>query len=131
MTMSASTFLLNGSALLRRSVVTPSIWLLPSRLHTTLSPAFSAMLHPFLKPSPYNKFYSQLKPALDIQFREAPDAYILFVGDTDFYYGTARRFDRYLTRKGYPHDLVITKGGHEWYNWTAYYCMLARKAFRD
>ena len=93
--------------------------------------AFSAMLHPFQKPSPYNKFYSQLKPALDIQFREAPDAYILFVGDTDFYYGTARRFDKYLTRKGYPHDLVITKGGHEWYNWTAYYCMLARKAFRD
>ena len=39
-------------------------------------------------------------------------------------------YDKKLTRKGYPHRLVLAEGGHEWYNWIDFYTDFCQRIFR-
>ena len=76
------------------------------------------------------EFYGGLGRKLRKQFSDAPQYYGLMIGNTDFFYPHIRLFDGKLTRKGYKHELLVTPGGHEWFNWRKYYIHFCRKAFR-
>lgn len=81
---------------------------------------FSAMVHPVLRRSEYSSFYKGLKRKLATQFESPPDLYCIMVGKRDFYYPRMKCFCRYLEKKGYPFELYVSNGGHQWYNWEEY-----------
>ena len=78
---------------------------------------FSSMVHPVLRKSEHSSFYKGLKSKLSVQFADPPELYFIMIGKTDFYYPRMRSYARYLTKMGYPFDMHITEGGHQWYNW--------------
>ncbi|MBQ7269903.1 MAG: hypothetical protein IJS62_08675 [Bacteroidales bacterium] len=80
--------------------------------------AFSPMIHSYIMPSPYSKFYNFLGRKLKGQFADPPRLYAVMTGDKDFFILPVKCYDKRLTRKGYPHELTINPGAHEWYNWT-------------
>lgn len=80
--------------------------------------AFSPMIHNFVMPSPYSGFYNFLGRKLKVQFADPPQYYAVMTGEKDYFILPVRCYGKRLTRKGYPHDLVINPGAHEWYNWT-------------
>lgn len=80
--------------------------------------AFSPMIHNYIMPSPYSKFYNFLGRKLKVQFADPPKLYAVMTGEKDYFILPVRCYDKRLTRKGYAHELVINPGAHEWYNWT-------------
>ena len=78
---------------------------------------FSSMVHPVLRKSECSAFYKKLKKKLAAQFITPPMRYELMIGKTDFYYPRMLMFSNYLKGKGYEHELILTRGGHQWFNW--------------
>ena len=78
---------------------------------------FSSMVHPVLRKSEYSSFYKDLKRKLAVQFTEPPKVYSIMIGKTDIYYPRMKSYSRYLNKMGYPFQMYVTDGGHQWYNW--------------
>lgn len=76
------------------------------------------------------QFYEALTCKMRTQFSNPPSFYGLYIGNKDIFYPHMMLFDRSLTRRGYKHELVVTPGGHEWYNWRKYLIMFYQEAFR-
>jgi enterochelin esterase family protein len=91
--------------------------------------AFSAMVHPVLRRSVCSAFYRGFKRKLKLQFATPPVLYSVMIGRTDFYYPRMRCYVRYLERCEYPHQLTITDGGHQWYNWTEFANIFMQQLF--
>ena len=81
---------------------------------------FSSLVHPPLKKGLYSSFYKGLKTKMRRQFTSPPFMYSIMVGRTDIFYPRMIRFSRYLERNGYPFDLYLTEGGHQWDSWKEY-----------
>lgn len=78
---------------------------------------FSSMVHPVLRRSEHSSFYKGLKGKLATQFATPPLLYSIMIGKTDFYYPRMMMYANYLSSKGYAHEIHLTKGGHQWFNW--------------
>ena len=76
------------------------------------------------------EFYCGLSRKMKAQFADKPAYYGIMIGNTDIFYPHMRIFDRRMTRRGYEHELIITPGGHEWYNWRKFFIIFCSKAFR-
>lgn len=81
---------------------------------------FSSMVHPVLRKSPHSSFYKRLKHKMEVQFAEPPQMYSIMIGKADIYYLRMKSFSRYLKRNGYPFEMHVAKGGHQWYNWEVF-----------
>lgn len=92
---------------------------------------FSSMVHPVLRKSEYSSFYKRLKRKMEVQFTNPPELYYIMVGKTDFYYPRMMSFSRYLERNGYPYEILLTKGGHQWYNWEEFANIFMQKLWKD
>lgn len=92
---------------------------------------FSSMVHPVLRKSEYSSFYKRLKRKMEVQFADPPELYYIMVGKTDFYYPRMMSFSRYLERNGYPYEILLTKGGHQWYNWEEFANIFMQKLWKD
>ena len=92
---------------------------------------FSSMVHPVLRKSEYSSFYKRLKRKMEVQFTDPPELYYIMVGKTDFYYPRMMSFCRYLERNGYPYEILLTKGGHQWYNWEEFANIFMQKLWKD
>ena len=91
---------------------------------------FSSMVHPFLRKSEHSSFYKRLKSKLETQFAEPPELYSIMIGKSDIYYLRMKSFSRYLKRKGYPFEMHVSRGGHQWYNWEAFACRFMQQLWR-
>lgn len=93
---------------------------------------YSPMCTIIQKPGPDNDFYFHRNKKLADQFNgtEAPLGYYIYVGTTDFFRPHVALYSKYMNRKDYAHEYILTKGGHEWYNWNAYYADMLGKAFK-
>ena len=92
---------------------------------------FSSMVHPVLRKSEYSSFYKRLKRKMEVQFTDPPELYYIMVGKTDFYYPRMMSFSRYLERNGYPYEILLTKGGHQWYNWEEFANIFMQKLWKN
>ena len=81
---------------------------------------FSPYNHPTFAAIGHRDVYGRLWKRLKRQFADPPILYAIYIGKTDFFYPHMRIFDDNLTHDGYPHKFIVTPGGHEWYNWSAY-----------
>ncbi|MCR4823846.1 MAG: hypothetical protein K5849_00645 [Bacteroidales bacterium] len=78
----------------------------------------------------HDDVYGSLWRKLRRQFSDPPKDYSLYIGKTDFFYPHILLYDRKLTRKGYPHRLIIAEGGHQWYNWSDFLIDFSQQIFR-
>ena len=74
--------------------------------------------------------YKGLAWKLEEQFTIPPKEYVIYIGKTDFFHPHIEFYRKRLTRHGYPHEFVLTEGGHEWYNWIAYYEDFCQRIFQ-
>ncbi|MBQ8837984.1 MAG: hypothetical protein IJ005_01545 [Bacteroidales bacterium] len=81
---------------------------------------FSPLVHPFLRSANKASIYHGLKTKHMAQFADPPKVYLLMAGKRDLLHHRTETFSRYMLREGYPHELHITSGGHEWSNWKKY-----------
>ncbi|MCQ2058568.1 MAG: hypothetical protein MJY71_01900 [Bacteroidaceae bacterium] len=77
----------------------------------------------------YQKFYKSLKNKQTVQFENAPKEYFIGIGKADIFYGTMKKYRRYLDRNHYPYEYMETLGGHDWYNWVEYYKVFMTRCF--
>lgn len=92
---------------------------------------FSSMMNPVLRKSEYSSFYKGFKGKLALQFETPPDLYSIMIGKTDIYYPRMKSYSRYLKRMGYPFDMHIAAGGHQWYNWEKFANIFMQKLWKD
>lgn len=92
---------------------------------------YSSMLHPVLRKSEHSSFYKGLKRKLEAQFVSGPEVYSIMIGKTDIYYPRMKSYARYLQRKGYPFEMYITGGGHQWYNWEEFANIFMQKLWHN
>ena len=78
----------------------------------------------------HDDIYGSLWRKLRHQFAEPPQLYSMYIGKTDFFYANILLYDKMLTRRGYPHRLVLAEGGHEWYNWSDFYLDFCERIFK-
>lgn len=76
------------------------------------------------------EFYCGINRKMKAQFTKPPKYYGLMIGDTDIFYPHNRSFDRDMTRRQYAHELIVTPGGHEWYNWRKFLILFYQKVFK-
>lgn len=91
--------------------------------------AFSAMVHPVLRRSECSAFYKDFKDKQKVQFSTPPLLYSIMIGRCDFYYPRMRCYARYLDKRGYPYEMNIVAGGHQWYNWTEFANIFMQRLF--
>ena len=91
---------------------------------------FSPYNHPTFAAIGHRDVYGRLWKRLERQFADPPVLYAIYIGKADFFYPHMRIFDNNLTKKGYSHQLIVTPGGHEWYNWSAYLIDYYTKIFQ-
>lgn len=92
---------------------------------------FSSMVHPVSGNSESSSFYKKLKRKMERQFVSPPEVYYLMVGKTDIYYPRMMRFCKYLDRNGYPFELYVSKGGHQWYNWEEFANIFVQRLWQE
>lgn len=90
---------------------------------------FSAMVHPVLRKSDCSVFYKDFKDKLEMQFATPPILYSIMIGRRDFYYPRMKSYAGYLKKKGYPFEISIVDGGHQWYNWTQFANVFMQRLF--
>lgn len=78
----------------------------------------------------HRDIYGSLWGKLKDQFAEPPAFYGIYIGKADFFHPHIRWYDRKMTRKGYPHELILAEGGHEWYNWIDFYDDFCERIFQ-
>lgn len=91
---------------------------------------FSPMVHPAYSLPGSSDFYKRLRVKQKIQFLSPPSVYSIMIGRSDFYYPRMKAFVRYLARKHYPYEFIVTKGGHDWYNWEEYANMFMKELWK-
>lgn len=91
---------------------------------------FSSMVHPVLRKSEHSSFYKGLKSKLAVQFAEPPELYSIMIGKTDIYYPRMKSYSKYLNKMGYPFEMHITNGGHQWYNWEEFANIFMQKLWK-
>ncbi len=91
---------------------------------------FSPYAYPTFAAKYHRDVYGGLRWKLERQFAEPPAFYAIYIGKTDIFYPHMRLFDRRLTRHGYAHRFIVTPGGHEWYNWSAFLENFCQEAFK-
>lgn len=93
---------------------------------------FSPMLYPFFNNGEHKDFYKGLPAKMERQFSCPcpPEGYYLMIGQHDFLYETVFSFHLRMLRKGWKHSFVVSPGGHDWDNWTNYYILMMKDAFR-
>ena len=74
--------------------------------------------------------YKGLAWKLEEQFAIPPKEYIIYIGKTDVFRVHMEFYHKRLSRHGYPHDFVLTEGGHEWYNWIDFYEDFCQRIFK-
>ena len=92
---------------------------------------FSPMVHPVLRRSDNSSFYKHLKTKQEKQFASPPELYSIMIGKSDFYYPRMVAYSRYLESKGYPFEMDVSNGGHDWYNWKAYVGKFMQKLWNE
>ena len=74
-------------------------------------------------------FYKNFKDKLEVQFATPPMLYSIMIGNKDFYYPRMMSYARYLKRDGYPFEMLIVSGGHQWYNWIDFANLFMQRLF--
>ena len=75
-------------------------------------PTFAALGHMDV----YGRYHRKLAR----QFSDPPSEYRIYIGTKDIFYPHIRSYDAMLRRKGYPHEFIVSEGGHTWISWRAY-----------
>ncbi|MBQ8852918.1 MAG: esterase family protein [Alistipes sp.] len=91
---------------------------------------FSPMVRPFVQHSQHSSFYKHLRQKQQLQFAHTPKLYWIMIGKKDFFYPRMNSYNRYLNRKGYQHEYFISRGGHQWYNWSMYCDMFMQRLWK-
>lgn len=92
---------------------------------------FSAYANPTIAAWGHPDVYGGLWPKLKRQFADPPASYRIYIGDQDIFFSHIKRFDDTMTKKGLePHTLIVSPGGHKWYNWSAYMRDFFQVAFK-
>ena len=95
---------------------------------------FSPIFRAPVKNSLFSFFYE--KPAVrklqKIQFDQehCPKVYAMMIGRMDCYFFHSEMYDMYLTRHKFPHQYIVTSGGHNWNNWDQYLYMFLQMCFK-
>lgn len=92
---------------------------------------FSSMRRPVFRIGEYSSFYKDLKEKHKVQFRNPPQLYSIMIGKCDIFYLTMKSFASYLDCNGYPHEMNIFSGGHEWYNWIDFANIFMKKLWQN
>lgn len=91
---------------------------------------FSPYVYPTFAAWGHRDVYGRLWDKLPSQFSPPPTLYAIYIGKADFFYPHISLFEKKLSRKGYPHSFTVTKGGHQWYNWIAYFTDFCKRLFQ-
>lgn len=91
---------------------------------------FSPFLYPTLAALGHMDVYGNLWDKLEVLFQEPPAIFNIYIGRNDIFYLQSILFDQRLTENGYPHEYVVTDGGHTWENWKNYLIDFYKKSFR-
>lgn len=93
---------------------------------------YSPMTRIVQKPGPDNDFYHHRNSKLSSQFADGnePLGYYIGIGRTDFFRPHVRNYRNLLDRRGYSYTFTLTDGGHQWYNWNAYYTEMLERVFK-
>ena len=92
---------------------------------------FSPYFYPTVAALGHRDFYGGLWKKLAVQFADLPAVdYAIFIGRHDIFYPHVRNIDRKMTKKGYPHRLVVTGGGHKWTSWQLFFRDYAASVFQ-
>lgn len=91
---------------------------------------FSPMVHPCVRYSEHSSFYKHLKRKQQTQFATPPRLYWVMIGRKDLFFPRMNSYCRYLERRGYKHEYLVTAGGHQWYNWRVYCNMFMHRLWK-
>lgn len=91
---------------------------------------FSPMVYPCVRHSEHSSFYKHLKRKQQIQFAASPRLYWVMIGRKDFFFPRMNSYCRYLERRGYKHEYLVSPGGHQWYNWSMYCNMFLQRLWQ-
>lgn len=91
---------------------------------------FSPMVHPFTRHSEHSSFYRHLKSRQQTQFAAPPRLYWVMIGRKDFFFPRMNSYCRYLERRNYSHEYLVSAGGHQWYNWSMYCNMFMQRLWK-
>ena len=91
---------------------------------------FSSFLYPMPAALGHMDVYGNLWDKLEILFQDPPATFNIYIGKNDIFYLQSIMFDQRLTEYGYPHNYVVTDGGHTWENWKKYLIDFYKVSFR-
>ena len=91
---------------------------------------FSPYVYPTFAAAGHGDVYGGLWPRLERQFADPPALFAIYIGKADFFYPHVAQFDRKMDRKGYPHEMIVSDGGHRWSNWRVFLTDFLQKVFR-
>ena len=91
---------------------------------------FSPYAYPTFAALGHMDVYGRLWKKLDTQFDNPPFLYGVYIGKTDIFLPHIRMFENRLRKNGYPHQFMLTEGGHQWYNWIDFVTDFSQKIFR-
>lgn len=93
---------------------------------------FSPLCRIIRKPGPDSGFYRRRNRKVSQQFAEGngPEGYQIYIGRSDFLRPHVMLFTKMLSRRGLEHTVTISGGGHQWFNWNAYYADMLCSVFR-
>ena len=90
---------------------------------------FSPYTYPTFAALGHLDVYAGLWKKLEVQFKDPPVLYSIYIGKADFFLPHIRMFAGKLSREGYPHQFILTDGGHQWYNWIGFVTDFCEKVF--
>ena len=90
---------------------------------------FSPYAYPTFAALGHLDVYAGLWKKLDVQFEDPPALYCIYIGKKDIFLPHIRMFAGEMSRKGYPHQFILTEGGHRWYNWIDFVTDFCEKLF--
>lgn len=92
---------------------------------------FSPVPFAFFKNGPNRDFFRDLDKKTDFLFEHYPPiSYYIMIGKGDVLYPSSKCRHRKLEKKNHPHYFITYKGGHEWYNWNAFYTFFLSSIFK-
>ena len=92
---------------------------------------FSPYFYPTVASLGHRDFYGGLWKKLAVQFADLPAVdSAIFIGRHDIFYPHVRNIDRKMTKKGYPHRLIVSDGGHKWTSWQLFFRDYAASVFQ-
>lgn len=93
---------------------------------------FSPVVGTLIKHGPHCGLFRGLKHKLDRLFSSGrPELYCVMIGKGDILYPRVFSFTDMLKRGGYRYYFIISDGGHDWENWSAYCNMFMQMLWRQ